>query len=101
ILAVQHPDESARGVLQSRGDMLAIADVAVCYPAREPRDRLAEARRIVGDEEALHPRAEDDQEPWMERRLDALEVVLRHLAADRDARADVQQRVHRSRDTAA
>src|SRR5580765_1569526 len=101
VLAVQHSDEGARCVLEAFRHRLAVADVAVHDPAREARDRFAEARCVVGHEEALHARTDDDQEAGMKRRLGALDVVLRHLPADRDPRADVQACMHCGGDLAA
>src|SRR5918992_3108414 len=96
VLAAEHPHERGRGVLEPLRHVLAPTDLPLGDPPRESYGRLVEAVRVVGDEEALHPRAEDDQEAREERRIRALEVVLRDLPADDDPRADVQPPVHRA-----
>ena len=86
VLAAEHAHERRRGVLEALGHVLAVAELALGEPAAEPLQALGEAMDEVVDQEALEPRAEDDQEAEIARReLRLGEVVLRDLAADRDA----------------
>ena len=78
-----------------------MAQDALGDPAGQSWDRLVVALGVVGDEEAFHPRAEDDQEAGVDGRLRLLEVVLRDLAADRDPRAPAEPGVDRPREVAA
>src|SRR5258706_11982945 len=68
VLAVEHSDECPRSVLQAFGDVLTPADVSVRHPVRESEGRFVVAVCVIEDEEALHSRAEHDQQTWMERR---------------------------------
>ena len=85
---------ASRGVLQPFGDVLAPVDVSVRHPLQEPGGGFVIAVRVVEDEEALHSRAEHDQQSRMERRLWPLGVVQRDLPADHYPCPDVQAPLH-------
>jgi hypothetical protein len=92
ILALQQPDQLARRVLDARRDVFAVFDLAFLDPPSQLSKAFLVSLRIIEDEEALDARAGANKVPEKARsEFGFLEIVLRYLAANDDARPEIEE----------
>src|SRR5271167_1032052 len=92
IFAFQKPDQFARRVLNTRCHVFAVLDLAFLDPPRQLAKALLVSLGIVEDEEAFDAPAGADQVPEEARpQLGFLQVILGYLAANNDARLEIEE----------
>src|SRR5207247_981706 len=91
---LEQADERARRLLEPIDDVLTIADAGLPHPARHLRQEIGLTVGVIGDDEAAHADAVDENWPQVGPAHRLRRIVLADEATERDARAGVDQAEH-------